>query len=499
MDLTIEQLDNIWQQGSTSRTKMSESTLYYNGDHDINRREEADKTYADGNTKSNIVTNWIAYGIDMYVGALTSMPYQIVPNDDGDPGQAFSDYSEILDKNQVESVDVENLRNALINGYGVELIETEEGEIFISDQNPDEWHFVYDIAGDMKLAMRRATIPAYTWYTNRRGEERYLEKDLHIQTVYDSKEIVDYESETGTMAEVYRMDNPFGMIPVVRWTVNKDAAPFMGTDLKTQIDEYNDIDSTAGDDIRNHSNAKLVTKGFGASWIMDNKQLLDEYNILPLQDKDDDAYYVTRESGHERVHQRLQRTREHIHSMMRTPDIATIVGVTGGTSGIALRLKFQPMMQRAASMITFLKRGIRDRIEIINSIRGQLKIEVIERYNAVIEFTLPTNRYEEWQAIGSLKGIVSHRSMLSFLSDVDDPIEELKRIANEGGPNGTNGLDETDPEGVVNSVDQQTEKTAQELDIYIEAVIKGLADSVMDEVRRRNIIEKAEPVGAVAS
>ena len=65
---------------------------------------------------------------------------------------------------------------------------------------------------------------------------------------------------------------------------------------------------------------------------------------------------------------------------------------------------------------------------IINSLSETRDTVKVENYELTIQFTLPVNRVEEWQNIGALTGVVSHRTQLELLTDVHDPEQELERL-----------------------------------------------------------------------
>ena len=115
--------------------------------------------------------------------------------------------------------------------------------------------------------------------------------------------------------------------------------------------------------------------------------------------------------------------------MGAVPDIEEIAGATGSTSGIALKLKFLAMQEVASSIINYLKTSLRDRIDLINILDSMNDgTPQIEDVTVNVQFDLPVNRLEEWKAIKELTGIVSLKTMLELLSNIDEPDREIKRL-----------------------------------------------------------------------
>ena len=96
--------------------------------------------------------------------------------------------------------------------------------------------------------------------------------------------------------------------------------------------------------------------------------------------------------------EQLTRCREAIHLAGEVPDVTGITGATGETSGIALQLKFLPMLQAANAMTHLLKACIRERIELLTRRAEQVQGEEVSAagVNIKISLTLPTNRIEEY-------------------------------------------------------------------------------------------------------
>lgn len=486
LTLDTKQLNEVWDAAEDTRTKQDKRQDYYAGKHDIMGNTG---TYASGDTRTNRVTNWIEYIINGYVGALTSIPYQIVKASDESENEGPALYNQISDSQQLIPQDVDNLRKALIHGFSIETHEFVDSAIVIRNHDPRCWVPIFDSKANLVGAVYRITLAAGSIL-----DGKYLTEDTEFMSYYNDWQIFDYRySKTAKAWEPLRepTSHKYGQVPIVVWKHNKDMESFLGDALLGQNDEYNEIDSMSGDDIRNEIDSLLVITGHDPDWIMKQKDLINDYRILPLEGKDRDqgearAYYLQRSFEYGRVDSRLKRCRDQIHVMAAIPDVETIVGATHTTSGIALKLKFLPMIQRASSMVNYLKQGIMERIDLINAMTGKTGRGKIEDVNAVVQFSLPVNRIEEWRNVGSLAGVVSHRTQLELLSDIGNPEEELTQLESE---RAQDTLNQT-PEGVAATQEAIVNKAAETLQPVVEQAVQTISDAALDQLLRNGGVDR---------
>lgn len=470
--ITLDQAVKLWNDTQSARDDLARRQRYYEGDHDILKREEA---WSDGSPKTNLVTNWPGYVVSIYTGALTTAPFRVsLENEDGD-ADAIDAYRRLAEDNGLQAVDTEMLRQCLVYGHGIELHEmrkTPRGlRHVITAQDPRAWHVVFDEDGVPAVAMRNVRIGAGGWYD---GE--LLEKDRDILTVWDAHDIADYTRPADTTEWVETGVRPhyFGRVPVLAWAVNEDRASLLTDAFLGQCDEYNAIDATSGDNIRDQVDAMLKIKG-DPDWILEHASEILSSRMLPVTEQGD-VDYVVKPSNSEPVVTRLKRTREHICMMAGVPDISEITGTTGATSGIALRLRFMPTLHKASEMMPYLQDCVRQRVDLMNAIADKLRKPKLEGYTVTIQFVLPHNRTEEWTSIGSLKGIVSHRTQLELLSDIADPEAELKAVLDDMA---------LAPE----ARDEMIERTAAAIKPYAEDMVQAVSAAILDATLQSGAIQ----------
>lgn len=482
MEITTKQLDEIWAAQAGQRKTHARRRRYYKGDHDICVRTAQ---HADGKHKANVPTGFAQYIVDMYVGAMTANPYQLSRLDEAGPDTA-DQYADIARDANLDSVDVENLRNALICGYGLELHEFVDSEFHVLPEMPEKWALVRDENDEIVVAFTRFVLPAFSVF---RGE--MLTAPYEVMYTYDARTKAGYRRQlppsgvgtAGDWAEFERREHFYGQVPVVEWRTADARESMLTPALLRQIDEYDDIDSLSGDDIRNVSDALLKIKGISGQWIKDNEDAILRMRVLPLPD-DAEAEYLAKPTDTERVTTRLARCREAIHTMGGVPDIQQVTGATGSTSGIALKLKFMPMEQRAGAMFKSLQKSLRKRIDVLNSISVKATETKIENYQITMQFNMPVNRIEEWDSIANLDGIVSHRTQLELLSDIDDPDGELESVRTDMAAKAEVQMLTEGPDVQAARQDAQVAQAAPKVDAQIQTSLDLIGDRILAAVTR---------------
>lgn len=481
LEISSGDLEKIWVDQEPWREDMTKRQDYYDGKHAILGRNE---TYVDGSPKSELVANWIEYIVDLYVGLMTATPYQITAKDEEANPEGIQSYTEVSEANALPAQDVENLRTALIQGHSIELHEFDK-DIIISQHDPRNWALIYDEKGNLSGAILRVKLAAGT---SRDGV--LLANDTELMVFYDDTNITTFErvGDTSGWTQIGEpVAHEFGQVPVVVWAVNKKMKTVISNALIGQQDDYNDIHSAASDDIRRAVDSLLKLSGFGA----DAKELaaalviMRDEKVIPLPENGE-ADYITQTQDVDPSEAHLTRTREVIHVMGPVPDFQQIAGATGITTGIALRLKFLPMLQQAASMRNYIEAGMRQRIDLINTRLGPQENPVIEDYRVVIQFALPANRVEEWKSIGALDGIVSHLTQLELLSDIDNPEEELARIEEEG----VGVSEDLTPEQVREQQDAEVARVAMEVGPQVQVIMEALSATVLDTITRSGVLDR---------
>lgn len=492
-DLTPDDLFALWEADKDSRAVMAIRQAYYNGIHSIVNSNELG---VDGEPKSELVSNFIKYGVDMFVGSIAGEPYNVtalevdpVEGEILEPNESPALYREIGTANGFDIADVENARNAFVSGYGIETHEYDANTkaYIITPQDPITFHLVWDSNGSLLGAIHVSEIPAGKFYN---GE--FMADGAVIMVVYTDDSITTYNMIKGndgwTIPEGGEIPHAFGAVPIVLWQINNAYNSHISNDIIGQQDEYNETDSRSGDDLRWDSDGVLEVKGYSIDQIKELSATLREWKVFPVPENGG-IRFVKKDVDFARTDARISRTRSNLFMGLGVPDVEEIVGSTGDTSGIALQLKFKPMQDASKTIIAFFRAGVRDRIAMINAIMN----DAIKDVQVNIEFDLPRNSIEEWQNIANVNGIVSHTKQLEMLSDVEDPDQERKRLDRE--KEDARFIDRTggSVEQVVARNDADIRDKAIELAPNIETMIATISDAVLNHTLKATAGTKQTP------
>jgi SPP1 family phage portal protein len=488
-DLTSKEYEKIWADGATSRGEMNRLREYYDGVHSI---VGSSAVYSDGSDKSEVVSNFIRFAVDLYVGAMSDS-YNVtsleLETDDDDeivndgPGM----YRRIGTANNFDTADVMVRRDAYIYGWGIETHEFIDGEIKITPRDPVMWHRVYNSDGVLIGLINMSEIPAGGFS----GSEM-IDESLHVMVVITDKSFKTFHKSKDINSGNWFTPEGFpdskhnyGAVPAVIYQVNESMATHIRADIIGLQDEYNEIDSASGDNVKSDSDGLLALKGFSQADVQENAETIKSWRLLPLP-QDGSADYISKPTDTERIVSRLDRVRKNIFMSLGVPDMEEIVGSTGSTSGIALQLKFKPMTDNSKAMIAWLRSGVRDRIDLINAVTSKSSGSSIQDVQVNIAFSLPRNTVEEWQNIGALSGIVSHRKQLEMLTDVSDPDQEERRLAAEGATARLDFSQTGTPDEIIAKQDIAVTAGAEAIQPQISTVIDSIADAVLAETLRRS-------------
>ena len=231
-------------------------------------------------------------------------------------------------------------------------------------------------------------------------------------------------------------------VPIIEYSNNR----FRQGDYEniiTLIDLYDSAQSDTANYMTDLNDAILAFSGNMEGSGLDSqtiKELLD-MNILFLgagTNPDGSSSPITAQylykqydvAGTEAYKKRLE---EDIHKFSNTPNLND-QNFSGQTTGVAMKYKLFGLEQSRAIKERLFKRGLTKRYRLINTLRGYLREESYD-YIGDLEFkftaNLPESEEAELQAFYAAGGRLSNETLLSTLSFVNDPLEEMRKIEAE--------------------------------------------------------------------
>lgn len=385
---------------------------YYAGAHDILK-----KRYSDSAKPCNkIITNFCATVADNYLGYLT-----------GNPIGYETDNEEVLDVlkyNDYQEADKELLRNALIFGYGAELawIDEESKLRFTVLDSREVIPVYYNTIDKDDLA---CVIRAYPADNISNDPSWFVE--IYFK---DKKAVYKANNSLTSLQLIGEEPNYFNQVPVCIMPLN-EAWESIYAKIIGLNDAYNQILSGEIDDFDSFADAYMVFKGATMLESADLENMKRDRAIV--LDENADVSYLTKKISDVQTENILENIKHNIYLVANCVDFSD--DAFGTSSGIAMRMKLLGMENCAGTIERHMTKALQKRIELICSILSMTGGEEVWRdVDIVFTRNIPTDFGDEVNTIVALRGLVSDKtllSQLSFIKDVNEEMEELKRQKEE--------------------------------------------------------------------
>lgn len=362
-----------------------------------------------GKPCNKVMTNYCHSIVQTYNGYLTGI--DIAYNSEND----FDEVQDVLNYNDVHSVDAELLKHALIAGIAYEIGYIDE-----------------DGKHRFKVLDSRNVIPVYDntlnqelKYVIRFYKDSLVDKDEYTVEVYDKSRIKTYKSTQGfssfQLLEV--MPHYFNQVPIVVFQLNNDMESIFEQVITLQ-DAYNELQSGEVDSWDAFADAYLVFRGVQAN--QDDLEAAKQSRVFMI-DTDADIDYLTKNINDTQIQNMLIDINNNIHKIANCPDFSQ--ESFGSASGISLRYRLLGFENISANIEANMRKALQKRIELICAILKIKGSETLWR-DVKIQFTrnLPINIEETANIVNSLRGIVSDETLITLLPFISDPQAEIERL-----------------------------------------------------------------------
>lgn len=379
---------------------------YFKGNQKIMSKKPTDA----GKPANKVMTNYCYNIVQNYRGYLTGLDITYTSDTDLDAVQ------DVLNYNDVHTVDSSLLQDALIYGVAYEIAYIDEDGVHrFKTLNPKTVIPVYDNTLNQELA-----------YCIRLYQSDLVNGDEYVIEVYDSKSIKTYRSQMGFKSFSLINEEPhyFGMVPITVFELN-DEKESIFAQVMTLQDAYNELLSAEVDDFQSFADAYLVLKGMQGTSPEDLKAMKESRGLL--LDSDAEASYLTKSINDTQIQNMLQNINDNIHKIANSPDFNDEKLMA--QSGIAMRYKLVGFENASAAIEANMRKALQKRIELICAI-GNIKGGELVWRDIKINFTrnLPENTLETAQVVNSLRGLVSDETLLGLLPFITDTQAEMDRL-----------------------------------------------------------------------
>ncbi len=414
--ITVELLAELIRQNEAANERYARLLRYYLGEHDILLREKK----SDGAANNKVVCNHAKYITDMVTSYITGNPVTYTTADGYDMSPILEEF-EIQD---ISCIDCAIIKNASIYGRAYELVYANE------ESRPRS--MMIDVNNAFVAYENTAgNVPLF-------GVYYYKRYDLTgtcigvVCNVYTDSEIFVYTAMSDSWASMELREvrqHYFKAVPLIEYQNNNeeqgDFEPYISL-----IDAYNLLMSDRVNDKEQFVDAFLFLSGIE----IDSEQAkkLKEERIL-MGYEGAKAEYLSKVMNEADIQVLRDCIKSDIHRLSMIPDLSD-EEFSSNLSGVAIKYKLTGFEQIAKNKERSITRTLKERLKLYENflnVKGVMAVVPIYKIDVVFARNLPINELEVSQMITNLTDIVSKETLLSQLSFVADPKEEVKAVKNE--------------------------------------------------------------------
>lgn len=403
--------------------RMERLYQYYNNEHAIRGRT----------MDSHKPNNKLAHDYCKYITDTTSgyfMGINIKTSSDNE--EYLQAYQDLCRDNFDADENFELAKKSSIYGYAVEIIyQNEDGESRYKRVDPREMILIFGTRLEQYLI---AAIRFYAVVDLDKNRTEYAD-------VYLSGSIVHMIRKPGRTAFEILEEEPhyYGEVPVIVYSNNEEMRGDFENVLDL-VDGYDKGQSDSANDFEYFTDAYLVFQGYGGLEDEDSEdpqKQADAYrnmrrNRVIYLDEAGKAYFLTKDSNDAAVENYKNRLNTDIHKFGMVPDLSD-EAFAGNLSGVAIRFKLITLEQKCAVKENKFRTALSKRRELLTNIlnirygKGWDYREITEDFTR----NIPQNVKEDTETIVMLDGVISKRTLLELLPQIDDVDQELARLEEE--------------------------------------------------------------------
>lgn len=295
--------------------------------------------------------------------------------------------------------------------------------------SPLETFVIYD------TTVEAEPIAAVRYYLN-----KFKDNEMTVELYTDKQQITYTAKESASLELRLDKNKPhyFGGVPVIEYSNNRFRQGDY-EDVLSLIDLYDAAQSDLANYSTDINDAMLKIVGNVDMDLKGAKEMRDA-NILFLRTELDgegkpgkaDADYIYKKYDVAGTEAYKNRIKSDIHLFTNTPDLDD-ENFSGTQSGEAMKYKLFGLEQKRSIKERLFKQSLRERYRLLNNILSTASEGGFDVNDIVITFTpnLPKSIKDEIEMFNKLGGQLSEETMLSILSFVENPQEELERIEKE--------------------------------------------------------------------
>lgn len=413
----------IEKYSSNELSKLEKLSEYYKNNNEIiNRSMKKDAP------NNKLASAYAKYVVKMQTGYFIGIPAKHKSSDE----EYLSEYTKILDDNFEKSLNYEIAKDMSKFGFGAEIIYQNEKAITkIKKISPLELILIASNKIDEFI------MCAIRYYRSKDIDGNVTD----IVEAYDNTYITRFEKAKNEteFKEVDKSEHLFDEVPIIIYKNNVE----MTSDFEDVIELNNAYDtsqSNTANDIDYFNDAYMIVEGASelvedidddTDKVQKTAETLKKNRVMYFPDGGG-AKFLVKDINDVATENYKNRLNSDIHKFSLTPDLAD-EKFAGNLSGIAIKFKTIPLEQSATEKENGFSIGLKKRCELVTKLMNTKFNKNYDYTLITTEFTrnLPQNEGETTNTILSLSNVISKRTLLELLPQIEDVDEELKRLEEE--------------------------------------------------------------------
>ena len=400
----------------TVKPRLEKLKKYYEGDHDILRRQMEDIS----KPNNKLVNNFPDYIVNQAAAYFMGTPVSYVSEN----GKLMELLQKIFNYNDEHDINSQHAENIGIygNSYEIHYVDKEDSVIDtrFAVVSPLEMFIVYD------YDLVPSPLYAVRYYQFPNDEH----KQIYNLEIYLTDKVLYYTLSSGAFQLNKEIEHFYADVPVIEVINNNDRVGDFEKVLSL-IDSYNILESDSLNDFEYFSDAYLFLKGAYLS--VEEAQSMKENRLINVQDEHAEATFLTKNIQDSALENFKNRLVNDIHKFSAVPNL-TDESFSNNLSGVAIKYKLMGLENIAGKKERRFKRALQRRIELLTNllfVRGFTQKASYMDISINFKRTLPANALEEVEMVRDLTGTISEETLIGLLSFIDDPALELERLKAE--------------------------------------------------------------------
>lgn len=325
------------------------------------------------------------------------------------------------------------------------IIRNQQDEVRIYKSDPRNTFVIYDtsIEQNSLMAIRY-------WQVNEEEAHSPKEKtnNIYYVDVITDNATYFFVANSVTNLELSERKPPeahsFGKVTITEFSNNEKRRGDFEKVIPL-IDLYDEAQSDTANYMSDLNDAMLLIKGkidLGNENVVRLQKEANVFHLEPPEYRDDndkvtegnvDAEYIYKQYDVSGVEAYKTRIAKDIHTLTNTPDM-TDENFGGQQSGESMKYKLFGLEQRTAIKEGLFRKGLVRRYKLVGEIMSiNREIDKDNLRDLIFTFTrnLPKSLTEEMQMYMSAGGEISQQTLMSLVSFIDNPQDEVKRIQSE--------------------------------------------------------------------